>query len=66
MTFQLCFTDWMKPGWKIKVSVANSEEEFKNTTVEELKRKLLSEDECKSSTSVSCFCVMLHVWLCVN
>ncbi|RXN19403.1 ubiquitin-like isoform X1 [Labeo rohita] len=33
-----------RTGTKIKVSVANSEEEFRNTTVEELKRKLLSED----------------------
>ncbi len=66
MTFQLWFKNWMKLGWKIKVSVANSEEDFKNTTVEELKRKLLSEDECKSNTSVLCFYVMLHVWLCIN
>lgn len=43
MSFQVCFLDRRK-GTKIKVSVANSEEEFKNTTVEELKRKLLSED----------------------
>ncbi|XP_050955709.1 uncharacterized protein LOC127156721 [Labeo rohita] len=43
MSFQVCFLD-RRTGTKIKVSVANSEEEFRNTTVEELKRKLLSED----------------------
>ncbi|KAL1248035.1 hypothetical protein QQF64_023411 [Cirrhinus molitorella] len=49
----------MKPSWKIKVSVANSEEEFKNTTVEELKRKVLSEDEYENSILAYYFCTTL-------
>ncbi|XP_073688248.1 uncharacterized protein [Garra rufa] len=51
-TFELWLEDYMKPDWKIKVSVANSEEEFKNTTVEELKRKVLPEDEYEKTILV--------------
>ncbi len=55
MSFQVYFLDRQK-GTKIKVPVANSEEEFKNTTVEEFKRKLSSEDSrSKSNTLEFCF-----------
>ncbi|XP_052454348.1 uncharacterized protein LOC128014674 [Carassius gibelio] len=43
MSFQVWILERRK-GTTINVSVANSEEEFKNTTVEELKRKLFSAD----------------------
>uniref|UniRef100_A0A672N3H6 Zgc:194655 n=1 Tax=Sinocyclocheilus grahami TaxID=75366 RepID=A0A672N3H6_SINGR len=41
-------------GEKKHVNVANSEEEFRNTTVEELRRKIqLINPDCKSNTQVS-------------
>lgn len=65
MGYQVYFLDLTyrpKPnGRKIKVSVAKSKEEFKNTTVEELKGKIVtemirldsgSERFCKLTTSL--------------
>lgn len=53
MSFQVYFLDRQK-GTKIKVPVANSEEEFKNTTVEEFKRKLSSEESRNKVCGLYC------------
>ncbi|XP_056108552.1 uncharacterized protein LOC130086510 [Rhinichthys klamathensis goyatoka] len=45
MSFQIYFIDRRHGRERRTVSVANSEEEFRNTTVEELKRKLIPEDQ---------------------
>ncbi|CAM4733646.1 unnamed protein product [Leuciscus chuanchicus] len=45
MSFQIYFTDMRHGLERRTVSVANSEEEFRNTTVQELKRKLIPEDQ---------------------
>jgi len=51
MSFQIYFTDELHGRERIRVCVSDSEEEFRNTTVEELKRKLIPGDQRKSSQS---------------
>jgi len=53
MSFQIYFIDMREGLERTKVCVANSEEEFRNTTVEELKRKLIPGDQRKSSSASS-------------
>ncbi len=48
MVYQLIIIG--KQGEKRHVNVANSEEEFRNTTVEELKRKIVKYYDCNSNT----------------
>ncbi|KAK7117955.1 hypothetical protein R3I94_023239 [Phoxinus phoxinus] len=45
MSFQIYFTDRRRGLEGTAVPVADSEEEFRNTTVEELKRRLIPEDQ---------------------
>ncbi|KAK9951837.1 hypothetical protein ABG768_017712 [Culter alburnus] len=45
MSFQIYFRDWGHQRSDVKVCVSSSEEELRNTTVEELKRKLIPEDQ---------------------
>jgi len=54
MSFQIYFRDMRQGLERTKVCVSDSEEEFRNTTVEELKRKLIPGDQRKSSTPVFC------------
>ncbi|XDV53582.1 hypothetical protein PO909_022052 [Leuciscus waleckii] len=49
MSFQIYFLDTVNRLERRAVSVANSEEEFRNTTVQELKRKLIPEDQLEDS-----------------
>jgi len=51
MSFQIYFRDMRQGLERTKVCVSDSEEEFRNTTVEELKRKLIPGDQRKSSLS---------------
>ncbi|XP_048014087.1 uncharacterized protein LOC125246967 [Megalobrama amblycephala] len=45
MSFQIYFTDEINKRERMRVCVSSSEEELRNTTVEELKRKLIPEDQ---------------------
>ncbi|KAK9951836.1 hypothetical protein ABG768_017711 [Culter alburnus] len=45
MSFQIYFRDEINKRERMKVCVSSSEEELRNTTVEELKRKLIPEDQ---------------------
>jgi len=58
MSFQIYFRDMRQGLERIRVCVSDSEEEFRNTTVEELKRKLIPGDQRKSSPPVFCG----HLW----
>ncbi|XP_077087089.1 uncharacterized protein LOC143738894 isoform X2 [Siphateles boraxobius] len=53
MSFQIYFTDKRRRIERIRVCVADSEEEFRNTTVEELKRKLIPEDQLEDTILVN-------------
>ncbi|ROL48374.1 hypothetical protein DPX16_4200 [Anabarilius grahami] len=45
MSFQIYFRDEINKRERMRVCVSSSEEEWRNTTVEELKRKLIPEDQ---------------------
>ncbi|XP_039535207.1 uncharacterized protein LOC120484222 isoform X5 [Pimephales promelas] len=49
MSFQIYFRDMRQGLERTKVCVSDSEEEFRNTTVEELKRKLIPGDQLEDT-----------------
>ncbi|XP_039535204.1 uncharacterized protein LOC120484222 isoform X2 [Pimephales promelas] len=55
MSFQIYFTDELHGRERIRVCVSDSEEEFRNTTVEELKRKLIPGDQLADTILHYCF-----------